>query len=94
LSDKIIVIKKWDHLHVDVMEIPYLVNGYIDHMISRPEQEIGFFWGFDTGWYEYRAAAGGAYTKITVPFIDIFYHFRDDRNLVQAGIVFGMHDAI
>ena len=76
------------------MEVAYLVNGYIDHMISRPEQEVSFFWRFDTGWQEYWPAAGGADTKITVPFIDIFDHFRDNRNLAQAGIVFGMHDAI
>jgi hypothetical protein len=94
LSNTIIVIKKWDHLHVDVVEVPYLVNGYVDHMISRPEQEVRFFGGFDTGWQEYWPAAGGADTKITVPFIDIFDHFRDNRNLAQAGIVFGMHDAI
>ena len=41
----IIVIKKWDHLHLDAMEEPYLVNRYVDHMISRPEEEIGFFGG-------------------------------------------------
>jgi hypothetical protein len=90
----IIVIKKWYHLHLDAMEEPYLVNGYIDHMISRPEQEIGFFWGFDPGWQEYWPAAGSADTKITVPFIDIFDHFRENGNLAQAGIIFGMHDAI
>jgi len=66
---------------MDVMEIPYLVDGYIDHMISCPEQEVSFFGGFDTDWQEYWAAAGGADTKIAVPFIDIFYDFRDDRNL-------------
>ena len=94
MSDWIIIIKKRDHIHPDAVEEPCLVYRHIDHMISRPEQEVGFFWVFDPGWQEYWPAAGGADTKITVPFIDIFYHFRDDRNLVQAGIIFGMHDAI
>jgi hypothetical protein len=94
LPDKIIVIKKWDHLHLDGMEEPYLVNRYVDHMISRPEQEVGFFGRFDPCWQEYWPAAGSADTKITVPFIDIFDNFRDNRHLAQAGIIFGMHDAI
>jgi hypothetical protein len=94
MSGKIIIIKKRDHIHPDAVEEPCLMNGYIDHMIPCPEQEIGFFRGFDTDWQEYWPAAGGADTKIAVPFIDIFNHFRNNGNLADAGAVFGMHDAI
>lgn len=94
MSDKIVIIKKWDHLHPDAVEEPCLMNGNIDHMISCPEKEIGFFGGFYPGWQEYRPATGGADAKITVSFIDIFDHFRDDGNLAYAGAVFGIHNAI
>ena len=79
---------------MNAVEEPCLVYRHIDHMISRPEQEVGFFWGFDPGWKEYWPAAGGADAKITVPFIDIFDHIRDNRHLAYAGAVFGIHDAI
>jgi hypothetical protein len=79
---------------MNAVEEPCLMNGNIDHMISCPEQEVGFFLGFDSGRQEYWPATGGADAKITVPFIDIFDHFRDNRNLAYAGTVFGMHDAI
>jgi len=94
MSDRIIIIKKRDHIHPDAVEEPCLMNGNIDHMTPCPEMEIGFFWGFESGWQEYWPAAGGAYAKIAVPFIDIFDHFRDNGNLAYAGAVFGMHDAI
>ena len=48
MSNKIIIIKKRDHVHPDVVQESRLMNGNIDHTISCPEKEIGLFRGFDT----------------------------------------------
>jgi hypothetical protein len=92
---KFIVLKERDHVHMDTVEKPYLVDGYIDGMVTGFEQEIGLFRGFDPYREEDRPAAGRADTEIAVPLVDIFYHFRNNRNLSQAGVVMrmGKHDA-
>jgi hypothetical protein len=48
MSEKIIVIEKWDHIHPDAVKKPCLMYGNIDHMIPCPDNEIRFFRGFDT----------------------------------------------
>ena len=87
MPDKVIIIKERDHVHMDAVEKPCLVDGYIDHMVSCFEQEVGFFRGFYPGWQEYRAAAGSADAEITVPLVDIFDDFRNNGDLAQAGAV-------
>ena len=80
---------------MDLIEKPCLMDGYIDGMVTGFEQEIGLFWGFDPCWQENGPAAGSADTEITVPLVDIFNHFRNDRDLSHADIVMrmGKHDA-
>jgi len=80
---------------MDTVEKSCLVDGYIDGMVPGFEQEISLFRGFYPCWQEDRPAAGSADTEITVPLVDIFNHFRNDRDLSHADIVMrmGKHDA-
>jgi hypothetical protein len=47
MSDEIIIIKKRDHIHPDVVQESGLMNGNIDHMVSCPEKKISLFRRFD-----------------------------------------------
>jgi len=80
---------------MDVGKKPCLVDRYVNGVVTGFEQEIGLFRGFDPCWQENGSATGSAYTEITVPVVNIFYHFWNDGNLSQAGAVMGMgeHDA-
>jgi hypothetical protein len=80
---------------MDTVEKPCLVDGYIDGMVPGFEQEIRFFRGLYPNWQKDGSAAGSAYTEITVPLVDIFNHFRNDRDLSHADSVMrmGKHDA-
>jgi hypothetical protein len=80
---------------VDTGKKPCLVDRYVNGMVTGFEQEISLFRGFDPCWQENGSAAGSADAEITVPLVDIFYHFRNDCDLSQAGAVMGMgkHDA-
>jgi len=75
---------------MDAAQKPCLVDGYIDGMVTRLEQKVGLFWGFDPYRQEDRAAAGGTDTKITIPLVDIFNHFRNDGDFAKPGAVMRM----
>jgi hypothetical protein len=90
-----IFLKEWYHVHMDAVEKPCLMDGYVDSMVTGLEQEIGLFRGFNPDWQEYRPSAGGADTEITVPLADVCKDFRNNRNLLKANAILGMgkHDA-
>jgi hypothetical protein len=75
---------------MDTVEKPCLVDGYIDGMVTRLEQEVGLFRGFNPYGQEDRSAAGSTDTKITVALIDIFNHFRNDGDFAKPGAVMRM----
>lgn len=87
---KFIVVKERYHVHMDAVKKPGLVDRYIDGMVTRLEQEIGLFRGFDPNRQEDRPAAGGADTKITVPLVDIINHFRNNGDFTQTCAVMRM----
>jgi hypothetical protein len=64
-------------------------------MVTRFQQEIGFFGGFDVGGEQYRSATRGTHPEITTPFIDIFQYFRGYGDIADLGSVVRMriHDA-
>lgn len=95
MPGEFIIIKERDHLHADTSEEPCLVDGYIDGMGAGFEQEIALFRGLDPYREENRPSAGCADTKIAVPFIDIVYHFRSNRDFpgTRALPRIGEHDA-
>lgn len=96
MPDQIVVVKEWDHFHMDAVQEPGLMDRNVDRMVSCFYEKIGFFWGLDLHWQKDGPSTGSADTKITVPFIDKIYHFGKNSDLAQAGAVIGigMHDAV
>lgn len=88
------VIKKRDHVHVNAVEESCLMDGHIDSMVARLEQEVGLFWRFNPGRQEDRSATGRADPEITVPLVDIFDHFGNNRDLTQTGAVMRMSEHV
>jgi len=78
------------------MEIPHLVDRYIDRIIPGLDLEVVRFRGLHGDGEEDRPAAGGADTKIAFPLIDILEHLIGDLDIVGgwgAGKI-GMHVSI
>jgi hypothetical protein len=71
-----------------------LMNRNVDHMIPCSEKKVGFFRGFNPDWKENRPAARSAYTKITVPLVNVFNYLGYNSNLACTGAFSGIHDAI
>jgi len=90
MPGKIAVVKERYHVHMDAVKKPCLVDRYIDGMVTRLEQEVGLFRGFNPYGQEDRSAAGSTDTKITVPLVDIFNHFRNDGDFTQTCAVMRM----
>jgi hypothetical protein len=85
----IAVVEERNHVQVDAVEEPCLVDGHVDGMVPGLEQEVGLFRGLDPDRQEDRSAAGCADTKIAVPFPDIFQDFGNDGDFACAGTVAG-----
>jgi hypothetical protein len=81
MSAQFIIVKERNHVHMDAVEETGLVDRYIDRVIPGFEQEVRFFRGFDPCGQKDGPPAGSADSEITVPLVDIFNHFRNNRDL-------------
>ena len=96
MPDKIVIIKEWDHLHMNAVQKPCLVNGDIDGMVACFYEQVCFLWWLYLYWQKNGPPAGCTDTKIAVPLIDKIDHFGKNSDLAQTSAVMGIgiHDAV
>jgi hypothetical protein len=71
-----------DHSHMHGREIPRLVNGDKDHVISGRYLEIGRFWRLDADREKDRTATGCGNAEIRLSLCNIVHHVFGDPDII------------
>jgi len=85
-----LVQEQGEHVHLDGVEVPGLVNGDKNYVFPGPLLQVGGFRGLQGDRKKERAAAGGADPEIASSPVDVCNHVLGDGDIFREAVVVGL----